>query len=837
VGVVSADLAALGRVTVGVYNVPATPGSAATFAFNILQSAFVHLQAHVRTGSDYGVDIDIDDVSESLPLRGTELTLWGVPADHSHDNLRTPGLFCSGGPSEPGFNPSTSCFSFGGGSLPTASGLKPEAFLTNPTSCPGTALTTTLEADSWQEPGVMHDASFLTHDDALPPNPLAPTGCALLPFAASFSVVPDTTQADAPTGDRAVDLKIPQSQNPAGLATSHLREAVVYAPLGVTLNPGAADGLQACGDAQFGLHSAIAGTCPNASVIGTATVTTPLLAAPLQGQLFVGAPECSPCSQGDAQDGRLLRLFLQAEGSGVLLKAAGAAQINPVTGQLTVVFKELPQQPFSDLLLTFNGGPRAVFINPLGCGPATLTSSLTPWSGTAPITPSASFNVDWDGAGGACPATLPFEPGFSAGTSNPQAGESSPFTMTISRPDRNQVLSAVAVKLPPGVLATLSSVARCGEPQAAQGTCPATSRIGTATVAAGTGTHPYWFSGPVYLTGGYRGAPFGLSIAVPAVAGPFNLGTIVTRAAINVDPTTAQVTITSDPFPQFVDGIATHIQTVNVTTADRQSFVFNPTSCKPLSVTATVSSTSGVSVPVSRSFQAANCANLPFKPALTASAGGKASKASGASLDVKIASGSGQTNIGAVKVSLPKQLPSRLTTLQKACLSATFQANPASCPAASNVGSASVVTPILAQPLKGPAFLVSHGGAAFPDLEIVLQGEGVTLVLDGKTDIKKGITTSTFDSVPDAPISSFELKLPTGKYSVLTANLPEAAKYDLCGKSLAMPTAITGQNGAVVKQTTKIAISGCPKAKKAVKKKAKKAGKVRRPSHGKGREA
>jgi hypothetical protein len=301
---------------------------------------------------------------------------------------------------------------------------------------------------------------------------------------------------------------------------------------------------------------------------------------------------------------------------------------------------------------------------------------------------------------------------------------------------------------------------------------------------------------------------------------------VIVRAAIHVDPKTSALTVTSDPLPQIIDGVPLRVQTVNVT-IDRSGFIFNPTNCSQQHVTATIAAAQGASASVSSPFAAATCENLPFKPKFSASTAGKASKAGGASLDVKVTSkggpqsGGGEANIKAVKVDLPKQLPSRLTTLQKACTASVFEANPASCPKESDVGSATASTPVLAHPLIGPAYLVSHGGAAFPDLEIILQGEGITLILDGSTDIKKGITSSTFKSVPDAPISSFELKLPTGKYSVLGTNLPQSAHYSLCKQTLAMPTAFVGQNGAEIHESTPIVVSGCPKSKRAKKGNAK----------------
>ena len=348
------------------------------------------------------------------------------------------------------------------------------------------------------------------------------------------------------------------------------------------------------------------------------------------------------------------------------------------------------------------------------------------------------------------------------------------------------------------------------------------SEVGTTTVGVGPGQDPYYTTGHVYFTGPYNGAPFGLSVVVPAVAGPFNLGNVIVRVGLHIDPHTAQVTATSSPLPQIIDGAPLRIRTIDVT-LNNPAFTFNPTNCSQLSIAGTVVSTQGATANVSSPFAAADCKGLPFKPRFSATTVANASKAHGVSLDVRVISKGGpqaageEANIKSVKVDLPKQLPSRLTTLQKACTEAQFAANPAGCPAASNVGTASASTPVLAHPLAGPAYLVSHGGAAFPDLEIILQGEGVTLVLDGSTDIKKGITSSDFKTVPDAPISSFELKLPTGKYSVLSANLPEKAKYDLCGQALGMPTEIVAQNGMVLKQTTKIGVTGCPKVKKRAK--------------------
>jgi hypothetical protein len=325
--------------------------------------------------------------------------------------------------------------------------------------------------------------------------------------------------------------------------------------------------------------------------------------------------------------------------------------------------------------------------------------------------------------------------------------------------------------------------------------------------------------GRVYLTQGYKGAPFGLSVVVPAVAGPFDLGDVVVRAAISVDSQTGAITVTSDPLPQILDGVPLRIQTLNVT-VDRSGLIFNPTNCAQQQIGGSVAGAQGAVVALSSPFAATGCKNLPFKPSLTASTRARTSKASGASLTVSVLSRGGpgvvgeEANIRRVDLQFPKQLPARLTTLQKACTEGQFAADPAGCPAASDIGSAIVHTPVLPVALSGPIYLVSHGGAAFPEAVVILQGDGVRLDLHGNTDIKKGITYSRFETVPDAPVSSFVATLPEGPHSVFATDIPVKAKGDMCGLGLLMPTVIEGQNAIAIKQNTKIAVTGCPKTKK-----------------------
>jgi hypothetical protein len=421
--------------------------------------------------------------------------------------------------------------------------------------------------------------------------------------------------------------------------------------------------------------------------------------------------------------------------------------------------------------------------------------------------PLGEFAITSGVGGGACPPGQPFNPGLRTGSGIAQAGAFTSFALELTRPDGDQAISGLSMHLPPGVAAMLSSVTLCGEPQASQGTCPADSEVGHAIESAGLGPEPYVETGGrVYITGPYGGAPFGLSIVTPAVAGPFNLGNVIVRSKLLINPYDASVTIVSDPLPTQLKGIPLQLKRIQVF-VDRQNFEFNPTNCSPLQIFATITGSGGAQVPVSIPFQASGCQQLPFSPVLTVSTQGQTSKSNGASLSVRVTSTRGQANIAKTVLTLPSQLPSRLTTLQKACLAAVFEANPASCPEGSVIGTATVHTPVLSSPLSGPAYLVSHGNAAFPDVEFVLQGQGITLILDGQTNIKGGVTTSSFNAVPDAPVSSFETTLPEGPHSAL------GATSSLCGKTLTAPTTITGQNGALITQNTHVTITGCKAVK------------------------
>jgi len=868
VGIVTVDGGGVGVAGKNLYNIVPEPGYPAEFGFEFDNTLF-YLRARVLPSPEgYVLSITVPDIgrASAFKVTGAVVTLFGDPQ-------QVDGV--------------------GAG----------EAFLTNPDACGSGVLSARMEMDSWVQPARWVKASSPVFGGL----GQGVTGCGALSFEPSVEVKPEESTVDSPSGYE-VDLKVPQSRNAPGLlATPDLKNAVVSFPAGVSVSPSAADGLKACRETgpeginithgweptgaqpldpadpeameiqEDELPHVAPGHCPAASQIGEAEVITPVLPGPLKGHVFVAEPECggegqAACTPADAADGRLFGIFLELSGSGVIVKLKGKVSVNPQTGQLTTSFLENPQLPFSELKLHLNGGPRAPLANPQSCGTFTATSDLTPWSTpvTADATPFSSFQI------GGCPATTPFAPSFLAETTNPQAGAFSPFTLTFSRHDGEQDLSGLTVSMPQGLIGRIAGIAQCGEAEvkaaeANNGGCPAASKVGAATAAAGAGSHPFWQSGSVYLTGPYNGAPFGLSVVVPANAGPFHLGNIVVRAAIHINPETAAVTVVSNPLPQMIDGVPLRVQTVNVTVGGEGTpFTFNPTHCAQQAVSGTISSAQGATANVSTPFAASGCATLPFKPSFSVSAQGHTSKANGASLDVRIATRQGpgqpagvqEANIRKVDVQLPKDLPSRLSTLQKACTEHQFAVNPAGCPEGSFVGTAVAVTPLLPVPLEGPAILVSHGGAAFPDLDLMLQGDGVTIDLTGNTEITKGITYSKFETAPDAPFSSFELKLPEGPHSVLGAYIPSGG-YDFCGltktvtvskketkrvkgklkkvtvkvkstvpASLEMPTSITAQNGATVTQNTKIALTGCPKppaAKKAAAKKAS-ASKARRTS-------
>jgi hypothetical protein len=758
-----------------VYNMVRKPGEPSRFGVEIASPtlALLNLQGHVYLeggiswqgeaetsetsavpSGDYHEFFKIRDIPQQPEIVESRLIFWGVPQSHT------------------------------GVGIPTA-------FITLPSTCASKPITR-LHVDSYEDPG-----HFLAGANE---TPVTASGCNQLAFNPSLSLSPENSQSDEPDGVSA-DLHVSQfTTQPSRPNSPDVQSAEVALPESMTLNAPVAHGLEACSQEQF------AGTgCPGASQLGTVSVDAPGIPnGALSGGVYVGAPEPG---QGPESGGEY-RVFLiaQAPQYGVGLRLEGRVKADAQSGRLTASFPNAPQVPVEELKLDFNGGPRAALANPLACGPIAPSAAITPYGGSPTASATTSgFVVDRDGAGGACGAPLPFSLAQSIAPQSPaQAGAYSPFTFDLARGDGQQYPSGITTTLPPGLLGAIPSVALCPEPAASAGTCAPASQIGTVSVAVGAGSEPYVFTGRAYLTGPYGGAPYGLSIVVPVLAGPYDLGEVVTRAGINVGLYNGRVSVTAT-LPTVVGGVPLRLRSLTVA-VDRHDFVFNPTDCAPLATESTLISTLGAGQSVSSPFQVAGCDALAFKPSLGVVVGGRTSKAHGASIEVKIAQGTHQANLREVQLQLPIQLPSRLTTLQKACPVASFEVGlpPGSCASAARVGGVTVTTPVLPGTLSGPAYLISHGGGAFPDLDLVLRGDGVEVVLVGHTHISRsGITTSTFESLPDVPVSSVKVSLPVGANSALTAN------GRLCGKSLQAPTTLIAQSGARIAHNTKITLSGC----------------------------
>jgi hypothetical protein len=709
-------------------------------------------------------------------------------------------------------------------------------FFTNPTACSNGPQVATIWMDSWSNP-----AQFQPGSGGLVPTNLdepqwkeikseSPpvSGCNALQFSPEIGSQPTTHEADKPTGLE-FEQRLPQSEVFGTNATPALRDTTISFPQGMTVDPSSANGLGTCSLAQIGWtgpapfdFTEAKLECPESSKIGTLELETPLIPGKLYGEVFLAAQDENPFHSTFAT-----YIVVNDPATGIVLKLAGELKSNPSTGQLTAVFDQTPQLPFSALKVHFFGGPRAELATPPSCGIYTTNSELEPWSAARAgsesglaATPFDSYTIDENCATG-------FAPAFTGGSTNLQAGAYTTFQASFERQDNDQELGGAEVNLPPGMLADVPSVTECGEAELAAeaadaptGGCPASSKVGTVEAGAGPGPNPLFVPGNVFWTGPYNGGPFGLAVVVSANPGPFHFGNVLVRQSIRINPITAAVTDVSAPFPTYLDprgpngqvsGIPIKLRRVDIE-INRPGFTFNPTSCAKFQVAGNITSTQNASKTLATPFQVTNCATLKFAPKFAVSTTAQNSKAYGTSLTAKLSYPSAPqgtyADIAKVKVELPKQLPSRLTTLQKACTLLQFDTNPANCPSESKIGYATVRTPILPGSLSGPAIFVSHGGEAFPTLTMVLQGDGVTIEIVGTTYISKaGVTSTTFKTVPDSPFSTFELTLPEGKFSALTA------LGNLCTQKLTMPSEFVAQNGADIHVDTPVGVSGCKKVK------------------------
>jgi uncharacterized repeat protein (TIGR01451 family) len=799
--------------TAPVYNIEPPAGQPAELGFTIAGVAHIPIFFHLRSDGDYGLSATVTDINQFDPPRISLLSIWGFPSDPAHDPQR-----------ESVFD---NC---GIGSHGCPSGVaNPQPFLTLPTSCEGSSLPVSIGGDSWQNPLFPYPV-FETASLA------GMTGCNALEFEPTLEARPTTNVADAPSGLK-VDLKVPQNhegpeghEDPAGRATAALKEAKVTLPKGLTVNPSSAAGLEGCSPAQIGLRSPLGATpihmsatpanCPDGSKLGTVEVDTQLVDHPLPGSVYLATPYQNPFKS-------LLALYITVDDpqTNTIVKLAGQVEIAP-DGRLTTTVSESPQLPFADFKLDFFGGARAPLRTPSTCGAYRTTSSLTPWSAPEsgpPATPEDLYEISFGPNGHPCANTEaqePNKPSFEAGTASPQAGAYSPFSLHLHREDGSQNFSALNVTLPPGLIGKLAGVGECpdsalaaaatksGAAEQASPSCPASSRIGSVNVAAGAGPSPFNAGGVAYLAGPYKSAPLSVAIITPALAGPFDLGTVVVRNALHIDPETAQVSVTSDPIPTQLQGIQLDVRSIDVN-LDRSQFTLNPTNCERMAVSGTEISSQGNGAALTNPFQVGECRKLGFKPKLSLKLSGKTKRTGHPALRAALTYPKGNyANIASAQVTLPHSEFLDQAHIATVCTRVQFNAgagNGAGCPPGSVYGHARAITPLLDQPIEGPVFLRSSSHK-LPDLVAALGGQ-INVDLAGKVDTGKGGgIRNTFEVVPDAPVSKFVLSLKGGSKGLLVNS------ENICNKPQHAIADFTAQNGKV-SDTTPLISNDCKRGK------------------------
>jgi hypothetical protein len=795
------QVAAPERQMQGIYNVAPSRGSVAEMMFRPVAGGPVLLRPVVRSDGSWALSVQTRDISEANPLFGIEVRLWGIPADASHDSLRceTPshvGPLCAGYDAKGNATETADPAVY----EPHASSAPRRALLTMPTQCDGQPDVTTLYEASWLDPARftadgdpdLSDPNWVSVSASSPPL----TGCEALDFDPSIKARPTTNAADSPTGLE-VDLHVPQNLDPDGLATAHLKDATVTLPEGLVINPSGANGLDACSEAQAHLADRLPDECPEAAKVGTVQVETPVLEDPLPGSVYVATPHQNPF-------GSLLALYVTIDDpkTGITGKLAGKVTPDPQTGRLTATFEDNPQVPFEDFKLDFFGGAAAALSTPQSCGTYSTTSVLTPWSApqSGPAaTPSDTYAID-KGANGKPCGTQPNSPSFEAGSTSPLAGKESPFVLNLRREDGSQRFSELTVSPPPGLIARLAGTEPCpdaalaaaakktGKQEQAAPSCPSSSEVGSVTAGAGSGPAPYYAHGKAYLSGPYKGAPISLAIITPAVAGPYDLGTIVVRTALRLDPKTAQVTAHSDPIPQILEGIPLNVRSVSVS-LDRPGFTRNGTSCDETKVEGSLLSATGQSALLSNRFQLAECGRLGFKPKMALFLRGGTERSRFPALTAVLRPRPGDANIASVSVAMPSSEFLAQQHIGTVCTRVQFAAD--NCPKRSIYGRATVTTPLLGYKLTGPVYLRSSDNP-LPDLVPDLRGpawQPVRLEAAGRTDtVHQGIRNS-FDYVPDAPFTKLVMKLRGGKKGLLENS------RDICAQPYRATVDYTAHNG------------------------------------------
>ena len=771
------------------YNMETNPDQAGLLGFTTpLIAAPVFLELTSRTNSDYGLDT-VSTPQIKLGINSLETNLWGVPADpiHNKHRFKVPLTFLA------------ACFDYQNGCPPGGEGsetfAKPnipeKPFLQNPTTC-GVELIGRGEVEYYEDYEVSGEAVYP-----------ATTGCQQLSFSPSILAKPTTDRSDTASG-LDLTIKIPQSQSGETPASSELRSSLITLPEGFTINPNAADGKVACPDISAQIGTLFAAQCSQLSKIATLTLDVSALPAPIPGAIYLAEPK----------PGEPYRVILAADGFATHVKLLGSVRPDPQTGQLTLAFEDLPQAPLQEFDVHIFGSERGLFASPSKCGHMPVKTEFVPWDNELLNSHSTGF-MDFTGGpnSGGCPGTTrPFVPVASSGVANNTAGQHSPFSVTVTRNDGDQNLTGLNVNTAPGFAATLKGVPYCpeaaidtlrspgysGKAELTSPACPAASQIGTATSGVGAGTHPLYTPGQVYLAGPYQGAPLSLVVVVPAVSGPYDLGNVVVRAAIFVDPVTAQVKTVSDPIPQILEGVPLRLRSLLVN-LDRPNFALNPTNCDPLSVDTASFGSEGAEFHQSGLFQVANCANLNFDPKLSLQLKGSTKRRGHPAVKTELTTDEGEANIRRVVVTMPKNELLDNSHIGTVCTRVQFSSH--SCPADAIYGSATAYTPLLDQPLSGPVYLRSSS-TKLPDLVADLHGQ-VDLELAGKIDTaKKGGLRASFNSLPDAPVSKFVLELQGGKKGLLVNS------KSLCKADRNATFEMTGQNGRTDNGKVKLK-SGC----------------------------
>jgi len=803
VGVVAATITEAGKGAVTfdspVYNLQPAPGKVARLGF-VASLIRVTIDVSISETFPYNVLAQVSNTTEVLEFLGTDFTVWGIPADPVHNKERG------------------TCLKTGKSCSP---GVPPRPFLTMPRSCEG-PLETRWEADSWLHPGVWVKGSSPTHDEAIPFNPAGMRECGKLAFDPSTQARPSTTSAESSSGlDFEIEVTDEGLKNPEGTAKANISKAVVEFPAGVTANPSAAEGLGVCSMAQFEAESLVTRACPDAAKLGTVEAETPLLEEhPIKGSLYLAQQDdpSTPGAENPFDSLLALYMILRDPELGLFFKLPVEVEPDPKTGQLVSTVEGIPPFPLSRVLVHMRSGPRAPLVTPPACGTYATKAILTPSSGAAPLLSTSNFTIDSGPGGAPCPPAgpPPFKPGFEAGSLNNAASFYSPFSLRLTRQDGEGELTRFSAVLPPGVVAKIAGVPRCpdtaveaakaktGRQELASPSCPSGSQIGRVTGGAGVGTALTYVNGSLYLAGPYNGAPLSVVSVVPAVAGPFDVGTVVTRVALNLNPNTGEAEVdgaASDPIPHILKGLPLVVRDLRVYT-DRPNFTVNPTSCAKLATKATIfgsgldvfSGADDVAVAASSPFQASSCASLAFRPKVAVQLKGGTRRDDHPSLRTTVTypypSGPGYANIGQAAVTLPKTEFIDNDHINNPCTRVKFNEN--ACPPKSVLGTAKAVTPLLEEPLEGPVYFRSNGGERLlPDVVADLHGGGFRFTAVIAVKAKNGRLRARILNSPDAPVTSFSLNLKGGKEGLLVNSA------NLCAKKRYAKVELTGQNGRI----------------------------------------